>query len=201
MSPTENRTVPPGWYPDPSGQRQWRAWNGRDWTDLTRPYGEGPPTGRSLDVLRSVHQLGVAGVVALFAGLGLLVSALAHWPGTSQPAPRWYVVTTSDVAVALVLLGTVLYARTAWLLGGRIALAVVPGVNVLYVGALVAARVHGPGAAPRRLAGETILLVLFVARAHVEPWLAVAPAFVALEHATSLRALERRLIGPADRAL
>jgi Protein of unknown function (DUF2510) len=27
--------VPPGWLPDPSGQWQWRWWDGARWTDTT----------------------------------------------------------------------------------------------------------------------------------------------------------------------
>ncbi len=200
MSATESPTAPPGWYPDPDGQRQWRAWNGRAWTELTRPFGEPRRAAPSLDTIGALGQLCTVGVVAFFAGLGLLVSALAHWPGTAHPAPRWYAVTATDLAIALVLFATILYARAAVSLGGHRALAVVPGVNVLYVGALVAARVYGRHAAPRRLIGDVLLLVIFAVRANAEPWLAVAPALVAFEHAVSLRTLIGRLVGPPGRA-
>ncbi len=33
--------VPPGWHPDPSGQQQWRWWDGTRWTDHT--WSEPPP--------------------------------------------------------------------------------------------------------------------------------------------------------------
>ena len=201
MSPTESPTVPPGWYPDPGGLRQWRAWNGRAWTDLTRPYAQPTHTEWSLDAVGSIAWLRNVGVLAFFAGLGLLVSALAHWPGTADPAPRWYAVTATDVASALLVFATVLYARGAVALGGHRALAAVPGLNVLYVGSLVATREYGAGAGRRRLVGEAVLLALFVARAHAQPWLSIAPALVALEQAASLRVLLGRLVGPPRRDL
>lgn len=33
--------VPPGWHPDPSGQQQWRWWDGTQWTDHT--WSDPPP--------------------------------------------------------------------------------------------------------------------------------------------------------------
>jgi len=33
--------VPPGWHPDPSGQQQWRWWDGTRWTDHT--WSDPPP--------------------------------------------------------------------------------------------------------------------------------------------------------------
>ena len=33
--------VPPGWHPDPSGQQEWRWWDGTRWTDHT--WSEPPP--------------------------------------------------------------------------------------------------------------------------------------------------------------
>src|SRR5580692_5309378 len=37
--------VPPGWYPDPSGTRQWRVWTGTTWSEVTRSYGEDDAVG------------------------------------------------------------------------------------------------------------------------------------------------------------
>ena len=201
MSPTENRPVPPGWYPDPAGSRSWRLWNGRDWTELTRTFGERATGSVTVAMLASLRRLSRVGVVAFFAGLGLLVGALAHWPGTSHPAPRWFALSASDLAVALLIGATVLYGAAARTLRGRPVLAALPGVNVLYVGALIAQRLYGPSVGRRRVVGEAILLALFVARGHAQPWLVVAPAFVAVEHASSLSALEERLIGSVGVAL
>jgi Protein of unknown function (DUF2510) len=41
-------TVPPGWHPDPSGQHQWRWWDGTRWTDHTW---SNPPPPRAADPL------------------------------------------------------------------------------------------------------------------------------------------------------
>jgi hypothetical protein len=30
----------PGWYPDPNGQPHMRFWNGHEWTDAIRPFGQ-----------------------------------------------------------------------------------------------------------------------------------------------------------------
>jgi len=85
MSLPTSRGVPPGWYPDPGGARQWRVWTGTTWSELTRPYGAPVlevPLSSSLGLVNSLHRLTRYGVVDLYAGIGLIVSMLAHWPGT-----------------------------------------------------------------------------------------------------------------------
>jgi hypothetical protein len=52
--------------------------------------------------LRRVQSLGIVGVVG---GLGLLVSVLAHWTGTTHPEPQWFADVASNVAVALLAVG------------------------------------------------------------------------------------------------
>lgn len=46
MTPNWPGGPPPGWYPDPSGEKAWRWWDGYDWTahasDPTPPGGGGP---------------------------------------------------------------------------------------------------------------------------------------------------------------
>ncbi|MHB8334620.1 MAG: DUF2510 domain-containing protein [Acidimicrobiales bacterium] len=195
MSPTVNQMVPPGWYPDPGGTRSWRVWNGHDWTAVTRPFGEPAPTIDAVDGAVALRRVARVGVVAFFAGLGLLASTLAHWPGTAQPSPRWFALSASDLAVALLILATVLYAVAARALGGTLALAFIPAVNVLYVSALVTTQLHGPTLAQRRVLGEAFLLALFVLQLHAQPWLAVVPAFIALVQASNLGELQARRIG------
>ena len=197
MSPTVNQTVPPGWYPDPGGSRSWRVWNGHEWTAVTRPFGEPTSTIDAVGGAVALGRVTRVGVVAFFAGLGLLASTLAHWPGTAEPTPRWFALSASNLAVALLLLATVLYAVAARTLGGTLALAVIPAVNVLYVSALVNTQLHGPVLAHRRLLGEGVLLALVVFQLHAQPWLAVVPAFIAFVQVTNLGELQARRIGSA----
>ncbi len=197
MSPTVNQTVPPGWYPDPGGSRSWRVWNGHEWTAMTRPFGEPTSTIDAVGGAVALGRVTRVGVVAFFAGLGLLASTLAHWPGTAEPTPRWFALSASDLAVALLLLATVLYAVAARTLGGTLALAVIPAVNVLYVSALVNTQLHGPVLAQRRLLGEGVLLALVVFQLHAQPWLAVVPAFIAFVQVSNLGELQARRIGSA----
>ncbi|HEV3213472.1 MAG TPA: DUF2510 domain-containing protein [Acidimicrobiales bacterium] len=65
-------SVPPvGWYPDPSGDAQWRRWDGTSWGEATMPYGPPPPDAVSLQTERRAWLL-LRGV----APLGLLAPAL-----------------------------------------------------------------------------------------------------------------------------
>ena len=193
--PATLNPVPPGWYPDPGGSRSWRVWNGHDWTEVTRPFGERITATGSLVVLPALHRLARVGVVAFFAGLGLLVSALAHWPGSATPSTRWFALIATDLATALLIFASVLYALSARALGGRRALAAVPVFNVWYLSVLVDTRLRGPVVARQRVLGEVILLALFVLASHLQPWLAVAPAFVAFQHVSNLGELQERLSG------
>ena len=191
--------VPPGWYPDPGGGRQWRAWNGTTWSDLTRPYGAATTTstpGDSLALVQALDRLVRYGVGAIFAGLGLVVSVLAHWPGTAQPVPTWFAITFSNAGVAMLFMGSVLFAFAARALDGRwSAGALVPGLNVVVVAGLVHHRLSGRSPW-RRVATETLLLAFFVTQSHLHPWLGVIPMVVALEHLVSTRALLEQVCGP-----
>jgi hypothetical protein len=186
--------VPPGWYPDPGGLRQWRVWTGTNWSDLTRPYGEPvaarptPPLSLML-ALRRVQNLGIVGVVG---GLGLLVSVLAHWPGSSHPEPQWFADVASNIAVALLAVGATTCAFGVRELEGRWSLAaVVPGLNLFYASALVNRRL---GLRPNwRIVSEVVLLVAFVFSARQDLWFALAPAIVAYLELTWFSALIDRL--------
>jgi hypothetical protein len=162
---------------------------------VTRPFGEPTTTVDAVGDAMALRWVARVGVVAFFAGLGLLASTLAHRPGTTQPSPRWFALSASDLAVALLILATVLYAVAARALGGTLALVVIPVVNVLYVSALVNTQLHGPVLAQRRVLGEAILLTLFVFQIHAQPWLAVVPAFIALVQASNLGELQALRIG------
>ncbi len=182
--------APPGWYPDPGGERQWRVWTGTEWSDTTRSYDARPVTvatyGSAPAYLRRY------GVVSLFAGLGLLVSILAHWPGTAHPSPTWFALAASDLAIGLLTLGSVLYALGARALLGRwTPAAFVPGLNVLFVSGLLGEALEGRWPT-RRVVAEAIILTLFVAEAHAQAWLAIAPVLVGLTHLGALDALDAR---------
>jgi hypothetical protein len=186
--------APPGWYPDPGGERQWRVWTGTQWSDTTRPYATGS-TGAATRIATAPPVLGYVrryGVLATFSGLGLLVGVLAHWPGSAQPVPAWFAFATSNVAVGLLALGSFVYALAARALTARWSvIGLIPGLNVAYVSGLLGERLSGTWPT-RRVVAEVIFLVLFVTRAHAAPWLAVAPVLVGLSHYGTLRALEER---------
>lgn len=78
---------PPGWYPDPAGERAWRWWDGHQWTGFgSDPTGPGAFTQPSVDERLALEQR-----AAPWARRGLLcypaviaVGALVAW-GTSSP--------------------------------------------------------------------------------------------------------------------
>jgi Protein of unknown function (DUF2510) len=174
--------VPSGWYPDPSGARQWRVWTGTQWSELTRPYGELAPA-RSivsdLSLIQALHRLVRYGIAGDFAGISILVSVLAHWPGTAHPVSEWFAVAACNVAVALVIIGSACFAFAARELEGHwTPWAFIPGVNLFAVNAVVTKRLGGQPL--RRVGAEAVLMVLFVAEFHAEAWLCVAPVIVAV---------------------
>jgi hypothetical protein len=185
--------VPPGWYPDPAGIRQWRVWTGTVWSDVTRPYGEKVDASRPafplLFALRRVQNLGVVGILG---GLGLLVSVLAHWPGTAHPAPEWFAVVASGVAAALLVLGTTVCAFGVKELEGRWSIAAfLPGMNLFVASALVNRRL---GMRPTwRIMSEIVLLVAFAFSSRGHLWLCVGPVIVAYIELTWFGALIDRL--------
>jgi len=189
--------VPPGWYPDPAGNRAWRVWTGTQWSELTRPYGAPLEDASALEQLRLVQALRRLvhyGIVSVYAGLGVVVGVYAHWPGTAHPTTRAFAVITSDVAFALVALGTACFAFAARELEGRWSLwQVLPGVNLMGVNALVSNRLGVAGV--RRAISESVLLALYVAQFHAQPWLCVAPMILATGHATGTLSLIEQLVG------
>lgn len=202
MSLTPNSTVPPGWYPDPSGARQWRVWTGANWSELTKPYGEPvvePSVVPSLPLIGALHRLVLYGIVAFFAGLGLVVNILGHWPGTANPVPVWFANTALDIGVGLLAVGSYCFSVAARELQGRWTIeGVIPGINMLVVSAIVTQRLGGRSAA-LRVATEVVLLAVFISQSHTELWLGVAPALVTLDHMRWTTALLDRLVGPSVR--
>lgn len=182
MESASPSATPPGWYPDPSGQRQWRVWTGDRWSELTKSYGESVAVtglGGSFELVRALHRVARFGVTGFYAGIALIVGISAHWPGTAHPSARWFATTTLDAGIVLVTIGLAFIAFSVRELEGRwTPLALLPVVNVIALGALVTRRLSGPVA--RRAISETVLLVLFIYEFRLQPWLAVAPAVLAL---------------------
>jgi hypothetical protein len=174
--------VPSGWYPDPSGTRQWRVWTGSTWSELTRPYGDvapAPSIVSDLSLIQALHRLVRYGIAGDFAGISILVSVLAHWPGTAHPVSEWFAVAACNVAVALIIIGSACFAFAGRELEGRwTPWALIPGVNLFAVNVVITKRLGGQPL--RRVGAEAILMILFVAQFHAEPWLCLAPVVVAV---------------------
>jgi hypothetical protein len=192
--------IPRGWYPDPEGAPQWRQWTGEAWTAATIPYGEATPSPSivsDIPLIQALHRLVRYGIVGLFTGLSILVSIVAHWPGKAQPVSEVFAVTACNVAVALLLIGSVCFAFAARELEGHWTWwAFVPAVNLFMVNAVVTRRL---GAQPlRRVGSEALLLVLFIVQYHSEMWLGVAPVILAVGQSTWTAALIENLLNPSS---
>jgi hypothetical protein len=194
-------TIPPGWYPDPGGVRQWRVWTGVMWSELTRPYGDrsqSPSIVGSLELIGALRRLTKYGIVATFAGLGLLVNALAHWPGTHQPTPLWFAMTASDVGVALLVAGWVAYALAVRELEGRwTPFAFLPGVNVFVASGLVTERLSARSPT-RRILTELLFVAIFVGADHTDPWLGAILGLAALSQMQWTNSLIEQLCEPTS---
>jgi hypothetical protein len=91
--------------------------------------------------MRSLRQLQRYGIPALFGGLGLLLSTLAHWPGTAAPTSDTWANVAGIIAIGLLTSGSVLFADTVRQLQGHWSVdACIPGLNVLSVNILIARR-------------------------------------------------------------
>ncbi len=194
---------PPGWYPDPAGGRQWRVWNGADWSSVTRAYGEPARPRRlapSLGLVRALRRVVDLGVVGVIGGLALLVGVLDHLPGSAEPLPTWFASIAGSAAVGLLVVGTVVYAGASKELRGRWTPdAWVPGLNYLVVGVLAARRLGRPSGL--RVTSEVVLLTLYATSARADAWLDLAPVIVALGQGMWLSVLIDQLTGPADSTL
>lgn len=199
MSLSTSTDVPPGWYPDPSGSRQWRVWTGAAWSELTRPYGDAVETPRfatNLALVQALRRVLGAGVVGVVGGLGLLVGVLAHWPGTAHPAPEWFALAASNTAVALLFVGTVVCAFGVKELKGHWSLdAFLPGVNLFIASALVTQRLGRLRA--WRVVSEVVLLVVFAMSSRNDLWLFGGPMIVAYVETSWIGALIDQLNGPS----
>jgi hypothetical protein len=185
-----------GWYPDPSGERQWRWWTGQAWTASTISYGEpATPVSIASDIalIQALHRLVRYGIAMFFIGLAVLVSVQAHWPGSARPVSETFAVTLSNVAVALVLFGSVCFAFAARELEGRWNWwACIPVLNLFVVLSLVTRRLGGRPL--QRVGADVLLLVLFVLQFHNEVWLCIAPVLLAVGESRWVAALIEKLL-------
>jgi len=200
-------SIPPGWYPDPAGLRQWRVWNGTEWSDVTRPYGEatlvprlespgatGPLPGLAL--ISSLRRLTHFGVLAYYAGLALLVGVIAHWPGHSHPATARFASATLGAGVGLTLIGTISFGVCVRSLRGRWTLdALVPVVNS-FAAAWWICNALGLPAPAARVGSDAIITLGFLALSARQPWVGLALAAVAVTQLSRAYALIDQVSGP-----
>jgi hypothetical protein len=151
---------------------------------VTRPFStrDAQPTTDDLAVTTTLSSLRVVrrfGVVALFGGLGLLLGALAHWPGTHNPtSPLWAQITLL-AALGLLTCGTVSFAYAVRTLQGYWSVdAFVPGLNVLSVNVLCAQRLGVRRIGPP-VGIELALVVFACATFHQTPLSALLLAAIA----------------------
>lgn len=201
MSLSSPYDVPPGWYPDPSGAQQWRVWTGTNWSEVTRPYGESgavaPRFAPSLPLVLALRRIHTTGIIGVLGGLGLLVSVLAHWPGTAHPAPEWFAVGATGIASLLLIVGSVVCAFGVKELEGRWSLeALIPGLNLFVASALVTRRLGSRRM--WRIVSELILLAIFIVSSRSDLWLCIGPVIVAYIESTWFNALIERLSGPSN---
>lgn len=196
--------IPPGWYPDPSGARQWRVWNGTAWSDVTRPYGDlaSPVSSLSLDasgltLVGALHRLTQFGILAYYAGFALLVSLVAHWPGQPHPVSARFASATLGAAIGLMLIGTVSFGVTVRALRGSWTLdAVLPLVNTFAVSYLMSQRI-GITRPSTRVTADAVITLGFVLLSPAQPWVGIALAGVAFSQLARTYVLSDRLLGPA----
>ncbi|MBW4031008.1 MAG: DUF2510 domain-containing protein [Acidobacteria bacterium] len=196
--------VPAGWYPDPSGERQWRVWNGSDWSHVTRPYGEvATPTSPvhfgvdDLATLGTLRRLTQFGILAYYTGFALLISLIAHWPGRAHPVSPRFASATLGAAIGLTLIGALAFAATVRALRGRWTLdAVIPVLNTFTASRWMSRRLELVNAGPRQLI-DVLLTVGFILLCPTQPWVGVALASVAFNQLARTYALIDQLSGPA----
>jgi hypothetical protein len=199
--------VPAGWYPDPSGERQWRVWNGSEWSNVTRPYAERVDTPgtatfgvEELAVINTLRRLTQFGILAYYAGFGLLASLIVHWPGHAHPVSPRFASATLGAAMGLTLIGAITFAASVRALRGRWTLdAVLPVVNTFASSYWMSRRLGINNPAPR-LFIDAVITTGFVALVAAQPWVGIALASVAFSQLARAYVLIDRLSGTASAA-
>ncbi len=196
--------APPGWYPDPAGQRQWRVWNGTQWSHATRPYGERATSesvdgrlGRAeLDTVAALSRLARIGIVAYYAGFALVVGLIGHWPGHAHPASARFASAALGAGVGLTLIGALSFAAVVRGLRGRWTLdALLPVINTFAASYWMSRRL-GLRGFERRLVADLLITVGFVFLCASQPWVGVALAGVAVTQLARVYLTIDHLSGP-----
>ena len=178
-------SIPPGWYPDPSGERQWRVWNGAAWSNITRAYG--PPASdpvapfgpAELDTLSALHRLNRFGLLAYYVGFALVVSVTTHWPGHARAMSLRVASPLLGVAIGLTLIGALAFAAVVRALRGRWSVeAVVPVLNSFVASSLISRRL-GIANNTLRLGLDALVTLGYVTLSSTNAWFGVFFASVA----------------------
>ncbi len=211
MSDTSG-SIPAGWYPDPSGARQWRVWNGTAWSNVTRAYAP-LATGASASAPSAATQLGVAeletlsalrrlkhfGIVAYYVGFALVVGLVDHWPGHARAISLRLASPLLGVAVGLSVIGYVSFAAAVRGLRGRWSLdAVVPVVNTFAASLVMSTRL-GVVNNTFRLLVDALVTAGYVLASRTNPWFGVFLASVAAYQYLRCSLLIDAMIAGSDR--
>jgi hypothetical protein len=178
-------TTPSGWYPDPSGQPQWRVWTGTQWSNVTRPYRlEGFTQRKLLSSLNKVQSIARARYLAplgYFGALNLLASLLIHWPIGPKPFSDPWLLPLLGLLIFFFVMSWVVTAQavrsfqenwTFW--------ALVPLGNLLILTGLLRHELLGGTARP--LPSDLLGLVMWAIVAPSTPVAGAITALMALAH-------------------
>lgn len=181
MEESTNLT-PNGWYPDPSGQPQWRVWTGSKWSTLTRPYGSSSPsTPRivgSLSRVQAIARVRYLATLGYFGGLNLLASLIRSWPKGSHPFSDFWLLPLLGLACSLLIIAWTVSAQavrtfqdnwTIW--------ALLPLGNLLIVMGLIRKDLFGPLA--RSNSGDLVGLAMWLFVATSSPISGIITALIA----------------------
>ncbi len=150
-----------------------------------------------LPLITSLQWLLRYGIVAIFGGIGIVTSTLAHWPGTHAPMPLWLAEISIDTGLALLCAATALFALALRELDGKWSIrACVPGLNAVLTSDRIIRRVAGKSTRGR-IGSQVLLIALYVTQSHAQPWLGLALVVAALDQMQWIQALIDQLIGPA----
>ncbi len=196
-------TVPPGWYPDPTGERQWRVWNGLQWSDVTRPYGTrdafadstvlGQPELETLGTLRRLTQFGI---LAYYAGFALLVGLITHWPGHAHAVSARFAGAALGAGVGLTVIGSLSFATCVRGLRGRwTPEALIPVINTFAASYWMSRRLGLTGFR-FRLFADVLITVGFTLLCGSQPWVGVALAGVAFTQLARAYLVIDQMSGP-----
>lgn len=176
------KLTPPGWYPDPSGQAQWRVWTGSQWSTLTRPYNSSPPSTprivASLTRVQAIARVRYLATLGYFGGLNLLASLFRDWPKGSHPFSDFWLLPLLGLAGSLLILAWVVSAQairtfqdnwTFW--------ALLPFGNLLMVMGLIRKDLFGPLA--RSNSGDLVGLAMWLFVASSSPISGIITALIA----------------------